>query len=260
MKLFFKSLVILLITFSSNGVIAQDLSSKSFKSGEKLTYQASYNMSGMLSTLAQVNMETSTVRTKKRAFLRLKCTARTFKKWDNFFKMRDLYEAYITPHSATPVLYKRDTNENGTIRKEKYIYKGTNIKATYVRGQSGEKKANFSVPAGTRDVVSTIYYLRNLPIAGAKKGDMKEFKIVFDRKIKRVSLKFLGKETKQTVLGKKECYKIAVSLKNDKLLKGNEKNIIWLTADKNKVPVLISFSIPVGSGELKLTGAQNLKY
>ena len=239
---------------------SQELSSKSFKSGEHLSYQASYNMSGVLTTFAEVNMKVATVKTSKNSYLHLKCTANTYTKWDNFFKIRDLYEAYVTPHTISPVLYKRDNNENGTIRKEKYIYKGNHIQATYVRGQSSEMKADFTVPNGTKDIVSTLYYIRNLPIENAKSGDQKDFNIVFDRKTKSTTLTFLGTETISTILGQKKCYKIGITLKKDNLLKGKADNIVYITADRNKVPVLIKFNIPVGSGQLKLTNAQNLKF
>ena len=135
-KLIRKIFVLLLFSFYQNNY-AQELSSKSFKSGEHLGYQASYNMSGVLTTFAEVNMKVATVKTSKNSYLHLKCTANTYKKWDNFFKIRDLYEAYVSPYSLKPSLYKRDNNENGTIRKEKYIYKGNNIQSTYVRGKSG---------------------------------------------------------------------------------------------------------------------------
>ena len=258
-KLIRKVIVLLLFSFYQNNS-AQELSSKSFKSGEHLGYQASYNMSGVLTTFAEVNMKVATVKTSKNSYLHLKCTANTYKKWDGFFKIRDLYEAYVSPYSLKPSLYKRDNNENGTIRKEKYIYKGNKIQSTYVRGKSGAVKANFTIPTNTRDIVSTIYYIRNLPIENANTGDQKDFNIVFDRKTKHATLTFMGTETVSTILGNKKCYKIGVSLKKDKLLKGKSSNIIYITADKNKVPVLIKFSIPVGSGQLKLTKATNLKY
>lgn len=255
-----KFLLVLLFIIPFNSVSSQELSSKAFKSGEHLSYQASYNMSGVLTTFAEVNMTVGTVKTSKNKYLHLKCTANTYKKWDSFFKIRDLYEAYVSPYTITPALYKRDNDENGTIRKEKYIYKGTNVQATYVRGKSGEMKADFSIPAGTKDIVSTLYYIRNLPIDKAKTGDQKEFNIVFDRKTKSATLTFMGTETISTILGDKKCYKVGVSLKKDNLLKGKANNIVYITADKNKVPVLIKFSIPVGSGQLKLTKAQHLKY
>jgi hypothetical protein len=259
--MFKKTTYLLLSTLIlSTAGLAQKLQSKSFKSGEHLTYQASYNMSGVLATFAEVNLKVATVNTSKNKYLHLKCTANTYAKWDNFFKIRDLYEAYVSPITIKPSLYIRDNNENGTIRKEKYIYKGNTIQSSYVRGGAGAVKANFTIPTNTRDIVSTLYFLRNLPIDKAKKGDQKDFNIVFDRKTVAATLTFMGTETISTVLGNKKCYKIGVSLKKNKILEGKSGNIIYITADQNKVPVLIKFSIPVGNGQLKLIKATNLKY
>lgn len=255
-----KSVLVIIALIASKHGLSQELSSKAFKSGEHLSYQASYNMSGVLTTFAEVNMKVATVKTSKNKYLHLKCTANTYKKWDDFFKIRDLYEAYVSPYTITPSLYKRDNDENGTIRKEKYIYKGNNVKATYVRGKSNEIKADFMIPSGTKDIVSTLYYVRNLPIENANSGDQKDFNIVFDRKTTTATLTFMGTETVSTLLGSKKCYKIGISLKKSGLLKGKANNVVYITADKNKVPVLIKFNIPVGSGQLKLTKALNLKY
>ncbi len=261
LTMFKKTTYLLLSTLIlSTAGLAQKLQSKSFKSGEHLTYQASYNMSGVLATLAEVNLKVATVNTSKNKYLHLKCTANTYAKWDNFFKIRDLYEAYVSPITIKPSLYIRDNNENGTIRKEKYIYKGNTIQSSYVRGGAGPVKANFTIPTNTRDIVSTLYFLRNLPIDKANKGDQKDFNIVFDRKTVAATLSFMGTETISTVLGNKKCYKIGVSLKKNKILEGKSGNIIYITADQNKVPVLIKFSIPVGNGQLKLIKATNLKY
>jgi hypothetical protein len=58
-------------------------------------------------------------------------------------------------------------------------------------------------------------------------------------------------------LGDKKCYKLSIGAKTNKL-KGTDKNIIWLTADDKKVPALMKFSIPVGTGQLVLTSATGI--
>jgi len=58
-------------------------------------------------------------------------------------------------------------------------------------------------------------------------------------------------------LGKKQCLKLSVTAKTDKL-KGKDKNLIWITADASRVPVLIRFSIPVGTGQLMLSNASGI--
>jgi hypothetical protein len=70
----------------------------------------------------------------------------------------------------------------------------------------------------------------------------------------------LSKETISTNIGKKECYKLSISLNNNDILSGENNNLLWLTADANKIPVYAKFKVPVGNGELKIQSATGLKH
>nr|WP_231928800.1 DUF3108 domain-containing protein [Formosa sp. Hel1_31_208] len=112
----------------------------------------------------------------------------------------------------------------------------------------------------TRDLVTTLYHIRNLDIHKAAIGESQNFTVLFDNEETVVKITYLSKETINTALGRKECYKLAITLNNSNVLKGNNDNLIWLTADQNKVPVYAKFKIPVGNGELKIKSASGLKY
>ncbi|RZJ25967.1 MAG: DUF3108 domain-containing protein [Flavobacterium sp.] len=225
------------------------------KSGEKLVYAASYNMAGMMTQLAQVKLETNTVKTSKSNYLHLSCEAVTFSKWDSFFKIRDLYESYVNPLNLKPAMYKRDIDEGGFKKKEKYVFKGNTVAATIKKRNYPESQKNFSIGANTQDVVSILYKLRTINFAAYKPGQTVGFTIVFDAKEIPVVVKFMGKENVDAGnLGAKDCYKVSISAKTD-ALKGRDKNLIWLTADAAKIPALIRFSIPVGTGQLTLKTA-----
>lgn len=258
-----KFLLSLLILLSSYISIAQN---NTVAAGEKLTFSASYNMSGLLNELAQVTMETSEVKTSKSTLLKLKCTAATYSKWDNFFKIRDLYESYVSPKTLIPYLYNRDINEGGHDKFMKYTFNhkartvASIMRKTRSDGTIWEVKESVKIGASTRDLVTTLYHIRNLDIHKASIGDSQNFTVLFDNKEIVVSIKLLGKETLNTAIGKKECYKLAISINSSNLLKGNNDNVIWLTADENKVPVFAKFKIAVGSGELKIKSATGLKH
>lgn len=243
-------------SFSQNKTIAP---------GEKLVFTASYNMSGLMTDIAQVKMETSEVKTSKSTLMRLKCTAATYKKWDNFFKIRDLYESYVNPKTLTPYLYKRDISEGGYYKFMQYKY---NHKAQLVKslkrkkrkdGKTWDENKTVKISPSTRDLVTTLYYIRNLDIHKATIGDQQNFTVLFDNKETVITVKYVGKETISTNIGKKECYKLALSIKGSDILKGSNSNLLWLTADANKVPVYAKFKIPVGNGELKIVSATGLK-
>lgn len=228
------------------------------KPNEKLVYAASYNMSGLMTHLAQVSMSTETMKTSKKTFLHLSCEAATFSKWDTFFKIRDLYESYVDPATLKPSLYKRSINEGGYTKTEKYVFKGNTITSTTKRKSKPETKRTVKIGNSTQDIVSIIYKLRTVDFQSFKNGQTKSFTIVFDEKEIPVIVKFMGKETVSAGnLGKKECYKISIAAKTD-ALKGKDKNLIWLTADTKKIPALIKFSIPVGTGQLTLSQASGI--
>ena len=252
-KLFFMMSVLIATTMCAQ-------SNKAVKSGEKFTYAASYNMSGLMTQLAQVTMETETVKTSKKTLLHLSCEATTFSKWDSFFKIRDLYESYVDPANLKTSLYKRDIFEGKYTKKEKYVFKngGTTIESTVNKKNTPERKNAFQVRAGTNDVVSTLYQVRNIDFSKMTAGQTKSFTVVFDEKEMGVTVKYMGKETVNAGnLGSKVCYKVSIGAKTNKL-KGTDKNLIWLTADAAQVPALIKFSIPVGTGQLTLTNAKGI--
>lgn len=243
-------------SFAQNNAVA---------AGEKLVFTASYKMSGLLTDIAQVKMETSSVKTSKSTLLRLKCSATTYKKWDNFFKIRDLYESYVNPKTLTPYLYKRDINEGGYYKFMQYKFKHKSKTVASLKrkkrkdGKTWDENKTVKIGASTKDIVSLLYYIRTLDIHKASVGDQQNFTVIFDNKETTITLKYVAKETISTKIGTKLCYKLAIALKGNNLLKGNNSNLLWLTADANKIPVYAKFKIPVGSGELKIVSASGLK-
>lgn len=231
---------------------------QAIKSGEKLVYAGSYNMSGLMTQLAQVTMSTETVSTSKNAYLHLSCELSTYSKWDSFFKIRDIYESYVNPANLKPSLYKRSIDEGGYTKKEKYTFKGNTVNSTTKRKNKPETQKTFTIGGATQDVISLLYKVRTLDFSKFKVGQTQNLMIVFDEKQIPVTLKFMGKETVNAGnLGKKECYKLSIGAKTD-ALRGKDKNLIWLTADAKKIPALLKFSIPVGTGQLTLTSASGI--
>lgn len=226
--------------------------------GEKLTYTASYNMSGILTDLAEVTMETSAVKTSKATLLRLKCKATTYSKWDSFFKIRDLYESYVSPKTLTPYLHNRDINEGGYFKNIKYTFshKTNTVKTVQTKKNNWVQKKTVSIGADTKDIISTLYTIRTFDLSNLSAGTSKTFTILFDRDEVKAKVTYLGKETISTALGSKSCYKLALGSASSNTINAT----LWLTADENKIPVYGKFKIPVGTGELKIKSATGLKH
>ena len=254
------------ILFALSFTLLTSAQNNAFVGGENLTFTAGYNMSGLMTDFAEVTMKTSNVNTKTGTLLRLKGNATTYTKWDNFFKIRDLYESYVNPRTLTPYLYKREIDEGGHYKFVKYNF---NHKTGSVKSLVRKKSKNFEsgfwdtnktvkINGNTKDIVTTIYHLRTLDIKKAGIGDSDTFTVLFDNKETKFRFTYVAKETISTALGKKECYKLRINLDNNNALKGNS-NFIWLTADENKIPVYAKFKVAIGSGELRIKSATGLK-
>jgi len=243
-----------IFTFSSFSIA----NSQTIKAGEKLVFAGSYNMSGLMTQLAQVTMSTENVTTAKNTYLHLSCELSTYTKWDSFFKIRDIYESYVNPSNLKPSLYKRSIDEGGYTKKEKYTFKGNTLNSTVKKRNKPETQKTFTIGGSTQDVISLLYKVRTMDFSKFKVGQTQSLMIVFDEKQMPVTLKYMGKETINCGnLGKKECYKLSIGAKTD-ALRGKDKNLIWLTADAKKIPALLKFSIPVGTGQLALTSATGI--
>lgn len=250
-------LIILTLLFVTTGTAQNN----AVAAGEKLIYSASYNMSGVLNEIAQVTMETTTVKTSSATLLKLKITAATYSKWDSFFKIRDLYESYVSPTNLTPYLYNRDVNEGSYFKNMKYTFSHSTktVKSVMKKKNDYTESNTLKINSGTKDIVSTLYYLRTLDYNKMAEGTKKQFTILFDNKEVKGVITFLRKETISTGIGTKECYKLAVGSSETNVLQGTNSNFIWLTADENKIIVYGKFKIPVGNGELKIKSASGLK-
>jgi hypothetical protein len=205
-------------------------------------------------------MTTETIKTSKKSFLHLSWEASTFSKWDNFFKIRDIYETYVNPVTLRPSLYKRSIFEGKYSKTEKYIFNanGRSISSTTTKRNRPETKKNVAIGSSSRDIISMIYKLRTVNFSKFKPGQSASFVIVFDEKEYPVFVKYMGLETVSAGnLGKRQCFKLSIAAKTNKL-KGKDKNLIWITSDANRVPVLVRFSIPVGIGQLSLVSASDI--
>src|SRR5690606_12045131 len=162
-----------------------------------------------------------------------------------------IYENYVSPTTVKRYLYKRDIYEGGYSKFVQYKYshsKGTVasvIKKKKKGGGTYDQNNTLSISSNTKDIVSTIYYLRTLDLNSYSPGKTVTMTVLFDNKPAEIVVKDVDKETISTNIGSKACHKLASSIKNSNSLKGTNDNLLWLNADENKIPVFAKFKVAV---------------
>ena len=68
-----------------------------------------------------------------------------------------------------------------------------------------------------------------------------------DSQIYPFKLRFLGKETLKTKVGKVKTLRFRPIVQAGRVFKAQESVTIWITADKNKIPIKLKADLAVGS-------------
>ena len=100
-----------------------------------------------------------------------------------------------------------------------------------------------------------------LPIySHCKKNDTVSISLLVDGKIYPTYVRYLGKETfVSKELGTYRCIKFSPLLIEGTIFKKGEGMIVWVSDDKNKLPIYIETPITVGSIKVKLMSYKGLR-
>jgi hypothetical protein len=120
---------------------------------------------------------------------------------------------------------------------------------------SGEK---VEIPDGTQDMISAFYSARNLDLTNAKEGDVFTINSIVDKEIWPLKIRYVGKEKIKCDIGTFNCVKFRPIVQKGRIFKHEDDLNVWLTDDKNHVPLRAQAKLVVGSIKLDITSVKNL--
>ena len=179
-------------------------------------------------------------------------------KW--FFKVEDRYESYFDKKKLIPYKFIRKIDEGGHTKDLEIDFDQTNNKV-YVNNKKNNEKKVFDTSQNIQDMVSTYYYLRNtLKIDNLKIGDEVKVDMFFDEETYGFKLKYLGEEIINTEFGNIEALVFRPYVMAGRVFKEEESLTLWVSKDKNKLPLRIKADLAVGSLRADLEAFKGLKY
>lgn len=81
-----------------------------------------------------------------------------------------------------------------------------------------------------------------------------------DKEIFEMYIRYVGKETVKTKYGKFRAIKFKPLLLKGTIFEGGEKMTVWVSDDKNHVPLRIESPITVGSIKVDMISNRNLRH
>ena len=173
-------------------------------------------------------------------------TGYTNSSFDWFFKVRDTYESYIDEEAIVPWVFIRRVNEGGYKINQNQVYN------QYKNTVDSDGKL-FDMPENVQDMTSAFYYARTIDFSMAKEGDIFEFPCFVDNQVWPLKIKYIGKETIHSDVGRIRCIKFCPVVQKGRVFKKEEDMNAWISDDKNRIPVRAEAKIAVGSVKMDLT-------
>ena len=224
-----------------------------FQPQEKISYNVYYNVIGIYVNAGTATFTTSNEKLQNADVFHVVGEGSTNPKYDWIFKVRDRYESFFNTTDLQPVKFIRQINEGKYKKHEEVTFnQQTNTAVT--------KNGVYDVPENVQDVISVMYYARNINYDQYKSGDKIPFSMFLDDKVYNMYINYVGKETIKTKYGKFNALKLKPLLLKGSIFEGGEKMTIWVTDDANHIPVRVESPIVVGSIKVDLMRYENLKY
>jgi hypothetical protein len=221
-----------------------------FKEGEVLTYRLHYGL--INAGVAVLEVKPEIINVSGRKVYHIVGTGYTTGTTDWFFKVRDRYETYMDKDALLPWLFVRRVDEGGYKFSQDYAFNH------YTKKVDIGNNEKYDVPSGVQDMVSAFYSARNLDLSNAKEGDIFSLTCFVDKEVWPLKIRYIGKEVIETDLGNYRCLKFRPIVQRGRVFKKEEDLNVWISDDKNHLPMRVKAEVLVGSIKMDITSAKNL--
>lgn len=225
----------------------------SFIGSEQLNFIVYYNVAGVYVNAGNASFTSNLEKLSGRTVFHITGEGKTNPSYDWIYKVRDTYETFIDTATMQPLKFIRNVNEGGYKKYENITFNRSANTAVTTKGV-------FKVPGCVQDVLSSIYYARNIDFKKYKSGDRIPFSMFLDNEVYSMYVRYLGKEDVKTKYGKFRAIKFKPLLLKGTIFEGGEKMTVWVSDDANKIPLRIESPIVVGTVKVDMMSYKNLRH
>jgi hypothetical protein len=160
-----------------------------------------------------------------------------------FYKVNDRLESVFDPEIMQSLTFSLDQTHGKRKKKRELVF--DHEKNTVISRLNNEPPETFTIPDGTQDALSSLYYIRTR--SDFIVGKPIVVQVHDSGKTWAVEIQTLGKEKVTTPAGKFDTIKVRTFPKYEGVFMSKGEIFVWLTDDSRKVPVRMQSTISIGS-------------
>jgi hypothetical protein len=179
-------------------------------------------------------------------------------------RVKDTWGAYID----TTNLYTRASFRilrEGNYKKDEWVtydHKAKTASVQVIDKKTGQYKPAkvYPIPVGATDIVGGFMQLRFFDLDKTRKGDTLKITGFFEDATYTLKVVYKGIDVVKTRVGKIPCHLLIPIMPKNELFDGTNSISVWISNDKNKIPVKFSAKMFVGHTGIELISFKGLKH
>ena len=231
-----------------------------FQVGERLTYKIYYNWNFVWLSAGEVTFEVLDADDQ----YHFRVVGKTYDSYSWFFEVEDYFNTWVQKSGLLPVRAIKSIREGKYRLYDDLTFYQDSHRIYNERGKAEDdirERRHFDVDGCMHDMVSILYYCRNIDFSTARPGSSFPVRIFADKEVWPLNVTFKGREANKKIkgLGRFNTLRFSPEVIEGDLFPDGAQVNVWATDDKNKIPLLIESPLSVGSVKAVLKSYENIR-
>ena len=234
--------------------------------GETLNYKMSYRAKLFPNTeVANVVMQTTEDTLDGEPVYKVYGLGQTAKAFNWIFPVKDAYTVWVDPTTLRTKRFDTDLKEGDYTRRSTFVFDWKN-KKVHTRWQTKQRPEEFremDITEQSMDAISLYFNMRTVAEEEIKEGFARDLELVLEDTVRYLKFRYEGREEKRIKnLGRFNTLKFRckIATSDGYAFQDGTEFEVWISDDRNKIPLYIKSPIKVGSVQAYLTSYEGLRY
>ena len=231
----------------------------SWQGGEEITYKLYYQLNFIWIAAGEATFKVKDLG--DRYFISI--DGKTISAFEWFYKVNDRYESVIDKETLLPLSFSRNIQEGKYVWWDKFTFDQKNKKVHATKGWPNKETKYYHADLSDcmHDMISIVYSIRNTEFEKFKPGEQFGIKVFVEEEYPlKVEVRAKNLETKVKGLGKQKTHLIRPQVVSGHFFNEDTRMDIYMSADKNRIPLMIESPVSVGKVKAVLHSYKGLKY
>jgi hypothetical protein len=236
-----------------------DTENFSWQGGEEVTYKLYYQLNFIWIPAGEATFKVKDLG--DRYFISI--DGKTISAFEWFYKVKDRYESVIDKKTLLPLSFSRDIHEGKYEWWDKFSFDQKNKKVHASKGWPDKptKYYDADLSGCMHDMISIIYNVRNANFDQYNPGEEFDVKVFVEEEYP-LKVEVMAKNVEEKIhgLGKHMTNLIRPQVVSGHFFDKDTRMSIYMSADGNRIPLMIESPVSVGNVKAVLTEYKGLKY